>query len=274
MSGSGGAGGYDYQADAYAYVATHVVCGHRLGWFDDLDDTPTAVLSETGGPGDDLQIESLAGFTIELQAKYGLTRGERFDEPVRRLIRGLIQNPDLRCVLLVDSTTSGTIRDDFRGDVLRLADGRSDNLKDITRHVLSLFATSDGLNAAILRRFRVIVRDLAASDQGPAECAALLREVVADPTQTGTAWDILGKDGHRQMSHCGRRDAAALAQMLATHVPLKRDAKNLVVAAEGYRSWQLQTFGQFFVPGVGVTLPISEAWIRLRLLGDEREKSD
>ena len=120
MSGSGGTGGYDYQADTFAYVATHAVCQHRLGWFDDFDDTPTAVRSETSGPGDDLGIETLGGTNIEVQAKHGLNRGRKFDQAVQRIIAGLVRDPLLRGVLLVDSTASGPIRDEFRNDVPRL----------------------------------------------------------------------------------------------------------------------------------------------------------
>ncbi len=270
MSGSGGDGGYDYQADAgFAYVATHVLCGQPLSWFEDFDDTPLAVSSETGGPGDDLAIETQSGFSIEVQSKRGLERGKKFDDTVRRLIIGLVRNPDLRCVLLVNSTTSGTIREDFRNDVLRLGDGRTDELKEITKSVLSLFEPADNVSPAIFRRFRIVEWQTEAAS---AVCMALLRQVVENPAQTETAWDLLGKDGHRQMSRRGRRDAETLSRLLGTHLPLKRDASNLVVAAEAYRLWQVKAYGQFFVPGIGVALPIDQAWTVLRVLGDEPSK--
>lgn len=107
MSGSGGAGGYDYQANAFAYVVTHAVCQHPLGWFDDFDDTPTAVRSETNGPGDDFGIETRGGITIEVQAKHGLSRGQKFDETVQQIVEGLVRDPLLGGVFLVDSTASG-----------------------------------------------------------------------------------------------------------------------------------------------------------------------
>ena len=273
MSGSGGAGGYDYQADVNAYVATYILCGQPLGWFDDFNDTPTAVLSETDGPGDDLGIETGANIKIEVQSKHGLTRGEKFNDAVRGLINGLIRDPALRCVLLVDSTTSGTIRNEFRDDVRRLADGRTDNLREITKSVLALFTPGENVDSSVFCRFRVIVRDLADGEEGRASCTALLRQVVADSIQMGTAWDVLGKDGHRQMSRRGRRDAAAFSRLLGARVALKQNASNFAVAAEAYRSWQIKVFGQFFVPGVGVTLPIDRAWIGLRILGDELSKT-
>src|SRR5688572_7333995 len=135
MNGSGGAGGFDFQADAYAYVATHLVCRHPLGWFDDINDTPKAVSSETSGPGDDLGIEIQDGNLVEVQAKHGLTRGEKFDEAMLRMGLALAADSGLRCVLLVDSTTSGTIREEFRTDIVRAAEGRADGLKEITRSV-------------------------------------------------------------------------------------------------------------------------------------------
>jgi hypothetical protein len=273
MSGSGGAGGYDYQADVYGYVATHILCGQPLGWFDDFDDMPTAVLSETDGPGDDLAVETQSGFRIEVQSKHGLTRGGKFDEAVSRMVSGLVKDSNLRCVLILDSTSSSPVRDAFRTDVRRLADGRMDDLKEVTKSVLALFKLADKVLPGVFRRFRVVLKDLADGEDGQAMCTTLLRQVVEDPTHTGTAWDLLGKDGHRQMSRRGRRDAEVLCRLLGTRLPLKRDASNLVVAAEAYRLWQLKVYGQFFVPGVGVTLPINQAWIGLRLLEDEPTKS-
>src|SRR5262245_24044172 len=274
MSGSGGAGGYDYQADGYAYIAAHLICRHSLGWFDDINDTPTAVASETGGPGDDLGIETQDGNLIEIQAKHGLTKGDKFDEAMLRMGGALATNPRLRCVLLVDSTTSGTIREDFRTDILRVAEGRTDALKEITLSVLELFRPTGGIDPVVFRRFRVIVRNLADGEEGRASGVMLLREVMCDPRQVDTAWEILAKDGHRQMGRRGRRDAVALVQFLSTRIPLKPDTSNVTVAAEVFRRWQIETFGRFFVPGVGVSLPINQAWIGLRLLGEEKRSPD
>lgn len=271
MSGSGGAGGYDYQADAFAFVATHAVCRHRLDWFDDFDDTPTAIRSETNGPGDDFGIETQGGSIIEVQAKHGLARGSKFDDTVHRIITGLVADPLLRGVLLVDSTTSGTIRNEFRNQVLRLADGRTDGIKEITQEILTKLSPLIGTEFEVFRRFRVIVADLSEGESGRGVATALLREVVADPVATSTAWDVFGKEGFRQMSRRGRRNVEALVRFLSTRVVLRRQTSNLSIANEAYRLWRVEASRRFYVPGVGVTLPIDRAWIGLQLLEEEGE---
>ena len=50
MSGAAGDGGYDYQADGFAYVATYMLACRPLGWFEALDDTPLSIAMETDGP--------------------------------------------------------------------------------------------------------------------------------------------------------------------------------------------------------------------------------
>jgi hypothetical protein len=271
MSGSGGAGGYEYQANAFAYVAVHVVCKQRLNWFDDFDDTPTAVSSETSGPGDDLGIETLGGLKIEVQVKRGLSRGVKFDEAVRRIFVGLVKDQMLRGVLLVDTKASEPIRVDFRSDVLRLAGGRTDGIENSTNEVLQLISDCVGTDIAIFRRFRVVVADLGDGESDRTVATGLLRGVIEEPEATNTAWDVLGKDGFRQMSHRGRRDADALIQFLGTRFPLCRRTANLSVSSEAYRLWRAESSKQFFVPGVGVNLQIDRAWIGLRLMERDRD---
>src|SRR5215472_796840 len=132
VSGSGADIGFDYQADAIAYIATCGLSGQPLPWFEDQKYVPASWQAETGGPGDDIRVVTIEGFVIEIQAKHGLTRGEDYDSALRRLVVGLQTDSQLRAVLLVDRHASATIRDDLKRDVLRLGQGRSDGLKPIT----------------------------------------------------------------------------------------------------------------------------------------------
>jgi len=55
--GSAGSSGYDYQARAIAYVATHMLVRHPLLWTRKTFDVPVAIEAEVGRAGDDIQIE-------------------------------------------------------------------------------------------------------------------------------------------------------------------------------------------------------------------------
>lgn len=52
----GSAGGYDYQAEAYALIAAKILAGENLAWADSgCDRVPVSIHGETGAGGDDLQ---------------------------------------------------------------------------------------------------------------------------------------------------------------------------------------------------------------------------
>jgi hypothetical protein len=138
MSGSGGGGGYAYQADAFAFVSAHALAEQPLNWFDDVDDVPVAVNMETAGPGDDSGVELRVGGQIEIQCKHGAKKDHLFTDAFLRAAQGLDQDPTLRAVIMVDSSSSGTVKDDLRLDIVRLGMGRTDNLKSITSECLEL----------------------------------------------------------------------------------------------------------------------------------------
>src|SRR5262245_36854036 len=106
MSGSGGDAGYDYQAKAIAFVASHGLSGQRLRWFEDFSDVPVRWSAETGGIGDDLNICGETGVSIEVQAKHGFTRGDEYNKTLVRMLAGLCREQNQRAVLLVDRHAS------------------------------------------------------------------------------------------------------------------------------------------------------------------------
>src|SRR5215213_4230061 len=161
MSGSGGGGGYGYQTDAFAFVSAYALAEHPLNWFEDVEDVPVAVSMETGGPGDDLGVELRSGGQIEIQCKHGAKKDQQFTDAFLRAARGLDSDPNLRAVLMVDSSSSGTIKDDLRSDIVRLGMGRTDNLKPISSEFLELLEQNGiASNAALFNRLRIIVKDL------------------------------------------------------------------------------------------------------------------
>jgi len=264
MNGSGGDTGYDFQANAFAFVAAHALAEQPLGWFDDLTDTPVAIEMETGGPGDDLKVDLSCGTAVEVQVKYGLRQGRKFREAMLRLGHGLKDSPELRGVLFVDSTTSGPIRDQLSKDIIRVGEGRSDYLKPITEDIVSLLAEHGIPVGEICKRLRIVCVNLTAGSNRVL-ATALLTNIVKTPDQAHTAWRILGKEGHRLTTTRGRRDGASLTKLLGRYVELSSKSSNEEVTAEYYRKWVAKANETFWVPGLSIHLPISEAWNRLHL---------
>lgn len=261
MSGSSGSTGYEYQADAFAFIAAHIVTEHSLSWFDDIKDVPTAVSMETGGAGDDLHVETLDNNPIEVQCKHGAKRDQHFKDAFLNALKGLNSNPNLRVVLFVDNSSSGSIKNDLRQDIIRLGQGRKDQLKDITTNFLAFLKSKKvKYNSEIFSRLRIIVKDLEGGMDGRAVAISLLANLLENPQQAPTAWEILSKDGVTLTSVRGRRTLDAIAKLIGKHVTFSSNSQNYAVIVERYNQWLLTSNKDFFVPGLNVRLPIETAW--------------
>jgi HEAT repeat protein len=217
MSGSGGGGGYEYQARAAGYVAAHILAQEHLGWIEhESRDLPVAVAEETGGAGDDLCITLHDGVKIELQAKHGLQKNKLW-EPLIKLGQGLQENPKLYGVLLTDTTASKIIREDLRNDFKRLGQGRTDGLKTITQEAQQRFVEANlpESDAYFFRRLRIIVLDLDDGLQDGKHAQLLLSKVLHDPKQSANVWKILWGEGLKLIRNRGRRDSKSWARFLS-----------------------------------------------------------
>ena len=159
--GSRGAGGYRFQALACAYVSTHALAGHPLNWVGTMDAVPLVAWAETGGPGDDLRAELLAGGDLEVQVKRGLRRGNELWAAVERLARGLAADASLRCVLLVNTAASVPVREHLTRDLSRASMGVPDGMRPLTREVLARLRDAGiPTDAGLIGRLSVAVADL------------------------------------------------------------------------------------------------------------------
>ena len=216
--GSGGAGGYRFQALAAAYVCAHAISEHSLNWIG-AGAVPVAVSVETAGPGDDLRVEYSDGpggedGVLELQAKRGISRGPKLWEALLSLARGLNEDPTLRCALLVDYTASLPVRKELRRDFKRLAQDRSDRLKPITSEFLERLK-ADGIEPepSLFARLSVIVADLGDRSEGEGTALTLLSRAV-DKASILNAWTAFAEDGMRLAEIAGRRDVPGLWDLL------------------------------------------------------------
>lgn len=266
MSGSGGGGGYGYQANAFAFLSAYALAEQPLNWFDDLQDVPVAVSMETGGPGDDLRVELREGGQIEVQCKHGAKKDQLFTNAFLRVVQGLNGDPSLWAVIMIDSSSSGSIRDDLRSDIVRLAMGRTDNLRPITHELLELLEPNGiASNDALFSRLRVVVKDFENGMDGQAAATSLLTRALEKPAESVAAWRILSNEGLELTAKRGRRDLRSLARLLAKHVTLSSRTNSYSITAERYRQWVLESNETFWVPGLNVRLAINEAWDEILL---------
>ena len=214
MSGSGGDVGYDYQANAIAYIAAHALNEQPLGWFEGITDVASSWGAETGGPGDDIAITTLGGDKIEIQAKHRLNRGREFSETFRAFFHGLSADPNLRVVLFVDHHSSENILSDLKGDIERLGQGRLDGLKHITFD--SLQELKEEPDPSRFARCRIVVVDLDSGSDGEATARNLLSRIVPAARSQGSL-RLLGKRGHSLIKNRGQDDTFAVPD---TSIPL------------------------------------------------------
>ena len=283
MSGSGGGGGYEYQAKATAYVAAHILSGQRLNWIEHgKADIPVAVAEETGGAGDDLNITLEDSTVIELQAKHGLKKDDKFWKAILKLGQGLKENENLYGVLLTDSTASKVLREDLRQDLKRLGQGRFDGLKAITKEVQNKFESA-GLpteETEFFRRLRIVVLDIDDDLQDGKQGYLLLTQVLQTSAQASFGWSVLCQEGQSLLSNCGRRDAAAwarlltnkgilikstYAQMHGTRTP--EELQYLMRLLDRHKSWWKRSF-QFLCEIQGIEL---SAWHPFTLSVESRK---
>ena len=259
MSGSGGDAGYDYQADAIAYVAAHGLAGQPLNWFDGFSDVPATWHAETGGPGDDIQLATVAGLHLEVQSKHAFKRGEEYDETTQRLVAGLKNAPTLRAVLLVDKDASQIIREDLKHDLIRLGQGRRDGLKQVTVDLLDRLKGLGLDDASVFDRLRIVVVDLDEGSDGVSTATALLSHVVA-PENSHSAYKLLGKRGHDLIKRRGRDDIYRAARFLNEKIGLAQTALSPAIVTTRFATWIHETNAHFYCPALQQAFPIDFAW--------------
>ena len=230
MSGSGGGGGYNFQAYATAYIGACVLAQRPLNWLEDSPlDIPLVVAAETKGPGDDIRVTLQAGIIIEIQAKRGLKKNQKFWEAIVKLAHGLTKDPELRCILLVDSKASGPIKDELCQDLKRLGKERRDDLKGITKEVIERLR-QEGIPDVpeLFRRLSIKVVDFYDGSDRVEFARLFLSQVTADKNQARNAWAILVKDAHDLIEIRGRHDAESLTRLLSSHsIQVDTVGKNL-----------------------------------------------
>lgn len=214
--GSAAAGGMNLHARVAAVAAVHMLAHQQIRWLKDLDaDTPCEILFETGGPGDDLQFVIEHGLVVEAQVKKGLTRGDDLWRALELLARGIGQDSIDYGVLVVDQDASGTIRSGLARGIVRLSEGRTDSLDDITTDLKQRLEAAGLSVQEICRRLRIVVVHCSDADNATELLArSLLRSVCATAEDADNAWSALESSAHGMIERRGRWTAEALGGIL------------------------------------------------------------
>jgi|TARA_R110001599_G_scaffold126718_1_gene299892 hypothetical protein len=264
--GAATASGMNFQAAVTAIAGSHLLLGASLGWLDGLiEDIPTAIWAETGGPGDDIRIELRNGEVLEAQVKRGLSRGENLWEAVRALAAGLDEGTIQYGVLIVSSDTSKTIWTDLATDSRRLGEGRTDNLSDIGQEWLRRLTDAALPVEEVCARLRIHVVHASDADHiSVMMTRAHLARIFATVSDADSVWFRLLHEAHAITERRGRWEQAGLAQMLAGMGVQPSAAATPASVASRVSCWVADSNQHFSLLGVKNSFSIDKAWLPLK----------
>lgn len=264
--GAATASGMNFQAAVTAIAGCHLLLGASLGWLDGLvEDIPTAIWAETGGPGDDVRIELRNGEVLEAQVKRGLSRGDKLWEAMHALAIGLDAGTIQYGVLIVSPDTSKTIWTQLAADSRRLGEGRTDGLSEIGQEWLSRLTAAALPVNAVCARLRIHVVHASAADPASVMMTRTrLASFFASAAHVESVWLRLYHDAHAITERRGRWEQAGLAQMLtAIGIQMSAAATPASVAPRVSR-WVADANQHFSLLGVKSLLSIDKAWLPLK----------
>lgn len=206
--------GTDFQARVTAHVAVASLVRHPLNWVEiDRPDIPIAVACESGGAGDDISVTLQGTETvIEIQAKAGLRADARLLATFETIANRLpTSHPNVEVIIAVDAgTSSATVKNDLRKDLIRIRQGRTDGLKDVTTRLRGSLKDAD----TVLARVAIIVLDLESESSSHREnCLINLRSLVGY-ANAEAAWATLVAEASVLARNKGRRDVEDFKTLL------------------------------------------------------------
>lgn len=264
--GSATGGGVNFQAAVTAIVEVHIAVGKTLDWLSGIThDVPVSVLAETGGPGDDIALQFEGGLRAEVQVKRGLTAGKKMWEAILKLAAAINEDKVDYGVLVVCPNSSGTIKNELARDLERLAGGREDGLKEITKTFVGKLKDTGLAVDKVAKRFRIVTLSCLATDSDAIRGAkAWLGHICESANETDRAWNALYLDGARLIEYRGARAADSVAQLLRSEgIALKSGSKMPSAVLDYLCAWTVRTTSSFSIPGLTQALAIDEAWLRL-----------
>lgn len=254
-SGAGTApgGGINFQANATAIVAVHILRGVQMGWMDGVtNDLPVAVWAESGLSGDDIRVELANGKTLEIQVKKGLSRSNKLWEPLEGMASAIASQQLDYGLLAVAPDSSRTIIDDLAKDIIRLGQGRRDSLKGISREWLARITSMAGDNSVsnICGCIRIqVIHALSSENIQINAVKEMLRFVCDDAGQAEAAWDALYKRAVNLIEIRGRWTLKDLLKIFTSlNIPI-RSGQFPASRLEQLNRWTMSANASFTITG-------------------------
>lgn len=266
--GAAGAGGFNFQAAITAIAYVHSLRGTPVQWTEGLTAShPINVLSETGGPGDDVSLELADGSTVEVQVKKGLRVSKAFWSVIDSLSEGVSSDLCTYGILIVCPFSSSTICQDFAKAIEKIGEKNcndpSDQQSALTEHL-----RQKGYDPAkICERLRIqTVAALSNHGGDIAAARAELGHICADTSQIMSAWSVLYKNASEAIEKKGRRTISSLVTVLrSSNISIKSDDKDSPAAISQALLKRIDTTTrEFSVLGIHEPLPIDTAWLQLQ----------
>lgn len=209
MSGSGAAGGFNFQAVVGAFVAAHLLADDQLRWSTWVD-LPTSIAFERGGAGDDIIIEFSSGSSYEVQVKRGLRADITLEEALTKMTSAL--KPQERGIIAVDPTSSGTVTQGLRNWLDGHRHGNPSALPNSLAERCQCL-----LQTTYLERLHVIELDLEHSYSSHRRLAhALISPLIQNDSSPDAVMDTLITYCYHLMAVRGKSDAKGLRDYLAS----------------------------------------------------------
>lgn len=269
-AGGGGpaaSGGFNFQAAVTAIALAHALRAAPLGWLDGLvADAPVSVAAETGSGGDDLRLTFEDGTIAEAQIKRGLRAGEDLWSALSDIAEALASGEAQYGLLLVSSSSSGTIRDGLAADLVRLGQGAALAADGLGAQFADRLEARRWNVAAICARLRIVTISAMSADGGDVRAArAHLSTAFIRPEDGASAWDRLYRDAHEMQAGRGRRTRATILQVLrSTGLALRAEpAGGPSQVLEHLCRWTAEMHAEFLILGVERPLSMDRAYIQL-----------
>jgi hypothetical protein len=198
---------------------------------------------------------------IEIQAKKGLRGGKKLWEALEPIATGLGVHPEVPAVLLVDTTSSGTIKNDLSLDLRRIADGRRDDLTATGQATLEKL-TDWGVDPTdIARRLTIVALD-------PNHARELMRRDLlllwGSEAEANHAVTWLENEALQLIETRGRRDLIRLVSKLRScGLEPARSAELPASHLARLTEWVERTTESFSVLGVSRPINTDAGWLPL-----------
>ena len=272
--GPAAAGGYRFQDAVTAILYTHMLTGTDVGWLSGSQSArPASVLTETGGPGDDVSVVAADGSAVEVQIKKGLRADSRFWSAIESLSEGLHSGKCQWGALVVCPSSSGPVRQAYATAITRVGEGLVEGGSEQQRALVAYLRDRKHDPESICCRLRIeTIHAIAGQEADIRVAKSQLRDVCADRDDVAAAWLALQDVAQASTEHSGRRTAARLLEDLeAVSVTVRADVDGIPAGmAKALRDWTSRVAEKFFVLGTRKQLLTDRAWLPLkaRVLGD------